>query len=71
MIGPDPVDGECTCGCHDDPSIVHSVACCRKCPHCMKNIEAVFFDSHIADHQRATELELQVQVLFPVLPLNW
>lgn len=72
MFGPDKEVGECDCDCHTDPgTVAHFVACCTPCPHCKKNIEPAFFDSHVAGHQvTADDLELQARVLFPVLPLD-
>ena len=76
MIGPDHFDSdECTCSCHENPeSIVHNVACCSPCLICEKNIERGAVESHASKHrkeaEKAANLELEAQVLFPLAPLS-
>ena len=75
MIGPDfdPDSDFCPCDLEEPAArefILKDPPCCATCPHCGHQILSEMFEQHIARHrQAAADLELQVSVLFPLIPL--
>jgi len=44
--------GECNCSCHSGHlALRHVKPCCKKCPHCQKNIKPAFYKEHILTHE--------------------
>jgi len=45
---------ECSCPCHEEPGIVHIMACCETCDTCGRNIPGAW-----ADHDRECHAEVR------------
>ncbi len=53
----------CDCECHTDPSVVHIMPCCEKCPHCGGNIVIAFYDEHVAKCTRKPTQEQKNSII--------
>ncbi len=43
----------CYCACHQGHDIIHSTPCCKRCPHCERNVQLDDFAGHVARHETA------------------